>query len=117
MNIASRNFWTAASGTMVGYVENLGKNGILFTNRCIHFRQTTSNLSNHGELMNISLEKYANNNQLNTIQHAMKNRLPVTIQYEQDLTNFPTYGEIAGQYHLKDIKIDHSIPDVVISRK
>uniref|UniRef100_A0A6C0JSX6 Uncharacterized protein n=1 Tax=viral metagenome TaxID=1070528 RepID=A0A6C0JSX6_9ZZZZ len=115
----SRSFWTISSGTMVGYVENLGKNGILFSNRCIHFRQTTSNLSNHGELMNISIEKCMTQNPecLYTIQNAMENRQPVTIHYELDLLNRPTNGEVVGQYFLKYIKIDHSISDVVISRK
>lgn len=108
-----RAFWTVARGSMVGYVEAVGTSGILFSNKSFSFRPTTSNLSNHGQIIDISVSKYAEN-AVPLLEQAMKSRTPVTITCSQDLFDWPTKGSMSGQMHLRDVKIDSLIADITL---
>ena len=103
-SILKRCFWTISKGQIVGYIEQAGTEGVIFSNKYMSFRPTTSNASSHGNILDISISKYAED-KLPMIQEAMQKRLPVTIEYEQDLIGSPRVGSILEQVHLKSIKM------------
>ena len=110
-----RSFWTIAKGTIVGYVEEMGTQGVFFTNQYISLRPTTSNLASNGDVLNVSVSKFGGSF-TPVLEEAIRKRLPVTVTYSKDLFGWPSHGEITEQIYLHDVKIDAAIADVSIDR-
>ena len=110
---ARKNFWTVSKGRIVGYVEQMGTVGIMFTHKYIHLRPTTSNLSNHGQILSISLSKFAEEKEP-ILREAMNKRLPVTVEYTEDLIGSPRVGFVLEAFYLKEASIDHKIVDAIV---
>jgi len=98
---------------MVGYVEQVGTMGVIFTHKYINFRPTTSNLSNHGNIISISLSKHAED-KVPILKEAMDKRLPVSIDYSGDLIGSPRVGDLCDPIYLIEATIDHKIVDAIV---
>ena len=110
LNIPARNFWTLAEGRSIGYIENVGKAGIFFTNKVIKFRETSSNLSN-GEVFELSTEKL-NKNSCPPLHEIMYKKKPVYVEYNEELFGFPWNGETSGPTYVTKIGL---IDDEIIN--
>ncbi len=111
-------FWTVARGSSVGYVEAVGSKGVLFTNKCMVFRPTSSNMAAHGDsVMHVSVPKYATDedSQIALVEDVMRRRLPVTITWSQDWIDWPWNGETFLQMHLHKVSVDRSVTDLSVA--
>jgi hypothetical protein len=106
--VLKRNFWTIGKGTEVGYIAYVGSYGLLISNKCMGFRPTTSNLSSSNHICKVSLEKLPKD-KLPLLQKAFKHRLPVSCEYENEVFNSPTKGDILCTSYAIDIQIDAMI--------
>lgn len=89
-----RPFWTLSRQKIIGYIESVGSQGLIFTNDFIMFRETSSNLS-HGNIFNVSIEKCNNDKQ--QLTEYMNSRTHVCVECNQQLFSNPTKGNITEQ--------------------
>jgi hypothetical protein len=100
-NTTRKNLWTLAEGKTIGYIENVLKEGIVFKNECIYFRETSSNLSN-GQVINISTTKCSTDKEL--LQKFMMNKTQICVDFHCQLFSFPTHGTSIGQNYATKIE-------------
>ena len=100
INSLRRKFWTIANGKSIGYIENVLSEGLFFKHPYIHFRQSSSKLSN----TKIFLINVIDCNNIKKLQTYMINREPVYIEFNSQLISSPTRGFIFGQDYATKIE-------------
>jgi len=105
MMIASRSFWTISSGTKIGYIESVYKDGFIFTTDYINFRETSSNLA-QGDVLKLSTSLIScETNEKMNLAKRMRNKTFVCIEYSEDRVGSPLNGDINYPMYLHNIDV------------
>ena len=103
-----RHFWTLARARVIGYVEQSGAHGVVFTNPYVSLRVTSANTA-HGELVDVSTARLSPA-QRDLLANACFARRAVTLSVRQDLLTAPWHGNVVEQVHAESVVVDASAP-------
>jgi len=98
----SLKFWKIADGQLIGRIECVGRQGLIFTHTALEIRQTSSNFA-EGAIYNMAIH---DENLKQTAIKAMLTRKNATVSFEQHVFNFPWRGDTLDTYRVTGIVID-----------
>ena len=103
LNNLSRSFWTYSKGNMIGYIENVGRGGLIFESDYFMFRQTSSNMASNN-LISIDIDYSKTKINVANLQKYMLSKIPVSVSFHSDLITSPTTTNIFVCTICDDIK-------------
>lgn len=109
--LGKRTFWTLSEGRSIGYIESIGNAGIIFKNRVLTFRETSSNFASREPIQCSTSYLQMGEDQLYEL---MTNKKQVTATFRTELIGLPHRGDIESPIYITKIE---KIGDEIVTVK